>query len=206
MSEHTELSGEEALALDEKFVLKKMRSHRVVFAKGFQQGDETKEEAKAQVQKTEQQHTVIVKALRSCYLFETATQEQLHEMSSYMWAKSYSGGDTIMKQGVDEGDFFYVIESGTFDIYVDNNLVTTRSESSDEAYFGELALLYNTPRAATVKLRNCKQNKAVLWVIDRATFRRVLAHTTTKTREEKRTAVLSIPLLRDVSTVVSVHV
>ena len=45
------------------------------------------------------------------------------------------------------GDFFYILASGTCDIYKDGNLVLQVSEGMG---FGELALLYDSPRAATV--------------------------------------------------------
>lgn len=51
----------------------------------------------------------------------------------------------------DEGDNFYVIDSGEVDVYVNNqNVLTIPSGGS----FGELALIYGTPRAATVKVKS----------------------------------------------------
>ena len=54
----------------------------------------------------------------------------------------------------DEGDYFYVIDSGKFDIFVAKGgaepiKVGTVSRGQS---FGELALMYNAPRAATVKV------------------------------------------------------
>lgn len=55
-------------------------------------------------------------------------------------------------------------------------LVTTIGEGGS---FGELALIYGTPRAATVKARlNCK-----LWAIDRDTYRRILMGSTIRKRK-----------------------
>ena len=52
-------------------------------------------------------------------------------------------------------------------IFVNNVPVATIGEGGS---FGELALIYGTPRAATVKAKNsCK-----LWAIDRDTYRRIL--------------------------------
>ena len=52
-------------------------------------------------------------------------------------------------------------------ILVNNVSVATIGEGGS---FGELALIYGTPRAATVKAKNsCK-----LWAIDRDTYRRIL--------------------------------
>lgn len=85
----------------------------------------------------------------------------------------------VISQG-DEGDYFYVIESGDFDIYINStgslqpgpdgmgNKVTSIGSGGS---FGELALMYNAPRAATV-VSNSKGG--MLWALDRLTFRRIL--------------------------------
>jgi len=49
----------------------------------------------------------------------------------------------------DEGDNFYVIDSGEVDVYVNNEKCTTIKQTGS---FGELALIYGMPRAATVKV------------------------------------------------------
>ena len=50
----------------------------------------------------------------------------------------------------EEGDNYYIIESGTFEAYVGGERVFTYQ---GHGAFGELALLYNSPRQATVKVR-----------------------------------------------------
>ena len=49
----------------------------------------------------------------------------------------------------DDGDNFYVIDKGAVDVFVNNEYMTTIKDSGS---FGELALIYGTPRAATVKV------------------------------------------------------
>ena len=65
-----------------------------------------------------------------------------------MFAVEKRPDETIIEQG-DDGDNFYVIDSGEVDVYVNGNYMTT---ISDGGSFGELALIYGTPRAATVKV------------------------------------------------------
>ena len=55
--------------------------------------------------------------------------------------------DVIIRQG-DRGDKFYVLESGTCDISVKGK--GTVMKASRGVAFGELALMFNQPRAATV--------------------------------------------------------
>ena len=68
-------------------------------------------------------------------------------------------GEVIMKQG-DEGDNFYIIDQGSVDIFVNDAKVVTIGEGGS---FGELALIYGTPRAATVTAAT----DIKLWGIDR---------------------------------------
>ena len=49
--------------------------------------------------------------------------------------------------------------------------------------FGELALLYNAPRSASVK---CVQEPCQLWGIDRQTFRKAVEEMITKEYEDNR--------------------
>uniref|UniRef100_A0A8D0G1B6 Protein kinase cAMP-dependent type I regulatory subunit beta n=1 Tax=Sphenodon punctatus TaxID=8508 RepID=A0A8D0G1B6_SPHPU len=67
----------------------------------------------------------------------------------------------------DEGDNFYVIDQGEVDVYVNGEWVTSIGEGGS---FGELALIYGTPRAATVKAKTDLK----LWGIDRDSYRRIL--------------------------------
>ena len=48
-----------------------------------------------------------------------------------------------------EGDNYYIIESGTFEAYKGDELKFTYEGTGA---FGELALMYNSPRQATVKV------------------------------------------------------
>ena len=88
-----------------------------------------------------------------------------------------SKGKKIIQQG-DVGDFFYVIEEGTVNFFVDGDVDPVGSCSNGES-FGELALLYDAPRAATC----IATTKTILWKVDQQTFRILLARQAV-TREE----------------------
>lgn len=65
-----------------------------------------------------------------------------------------------------------MIETGTFDVMVardDGKSQKKVAERHPGGIFGELALLYNAPRAATV----VATSDATCWVVDRFTFRRI---------------------------------
>ena len=73
-----------------------------------------------------------------------------------MFVNDAASGDVIIQQG-DEGDNFYIIDQGSVDIYVHGTKVVTLTEG---ASFGELALIYGTPRAATVEAVSSLQEAA----------------------------------------------
>lgn len=77
----------------------------------------------------------------------------------------------LIKQG-DEGDNFYIVEEGHFDIFVERNGKPAEKvcEAKKGDAFGELALLYGLPRAAT-----CKASKpSEVWCLGGQTFRMML--------------------------------
>jgi len=89
--------------------------------------------------------------------------DKLHLFVDAMESEDVLKGHTIIKQG-DDGDFFYVVESGKVDIIVDENLVAVASVGE---VFGELALLYTGKRAAScIATTECK-----LWKINSLNFR-----------------------------------
>lgn len=63
--------------------------------------------------------------------------------------------------------------------------VAVFGEGTSNLCFGELALLYNCPRAATVKA----QTEAKVWKIDRNTFRNVVAQQSHSKQTQLRSAL-----------------
>ena len=57
----------------------------------------------------------------------------------------------------DQGDNFYVIDSGYVDIFIESDTEEPKKVATHGpgGFFGELALMYGTPRAATVVVRPC---------------------------------------------------
>lgn len=74
-------------------------------------------------------------------------------------------------------------------IYVNGELVSYIGEGGS---FGELALIYGTPRAATVKARS---NEVKLWGIDRDSYRRILMGSTIRRRKMYQDFLARVPIL-----------
>eukprot|EP01088_Endostelium_zonatum_P004050 TRINITY_DN15266_c0_g1_i1.p1 TRINITY_DN15266_c0_g1~~TRINITY_DN15266_c0_g1_i1.p1 ORF type:complete len:334 (+),score=75.95 TRINITY_DN15266_c0_g1_i1:68-1069(+) len=100
-------------------------------------------------------------------------------------------GDVIIKQG-DEGDYFYIIDSGDAQVWKSfgaEPIMVKVLKPLDS--FGELALIYNCPRAATVKT----VSDAVLWRIDRVTYRSVIMGAQMRKRKLYESFLEKVPIL-----------
>lgn len=78
----------------------------------------------------------------------------------------------LFEQG-DKAECFFIIDNGTVQVEIDKKMIRqmTRGQS-----FGELALLYNAPRSASIKTLNyCN-----FWAIQRKTFRKIVEQFTIK--------------------------
>jgi len=108
----------------------------------------------------------LSKAIEKNILFTHLDDNERSDIFDAMFQVKHSAGEVIIMQG-DEGDNFYIVDSGEVDVFVADELVTS---ITDGGSFGELALIYGTPRAATVKAKT----DVKLWAIDRISYRRIL--------------------------------
>jgi cAMP-dependent protein kinase regulator len=107
-------------------------------------------------------------------LFSSYAQEEHAAIVDAFESKTVTAGTFVIRQG-ESGDNFYVVESGSLDIYVRNaNGVEAKvgNPLTPGTYFGELALMYNTPRAASIKA----STDCVVWFIDRDTYRSIVVY------------------------------
>uniref|UniRef100_A0A2I2Y425 cAMP-dependent protein kinase type I-alpha regulatory subunit n=1 Tax=Gorilla gorilla gorilla TaxID=9595 RepID=A0A2I2Y425_GORGO len=117
----------------------------------------------------------LAKAIEKNVLFSHLDDNERSDIFDAMFSVSFIAGETVIQQG-DEGDNFYVIDQGETDVYVNNEWATSVGEGGS---FGELALIYGTPRAATVKAKT----NVKLWGIDRDSYRRILMGSTLRKRK-----------------------
>jgi len=98
------------------------------------------------------------------------TEQQRALVADVLVTKKYSQADNIITQG-ELGEHFYIIEEGHAEVIYNNNgkEVTVRSYGPGD-YFGELAFLTNTPRAATVV---CTTGVTCV-AMDKSSFKRLL--------------------------------
>uniref|UniRef100_A0A8C9XWL4 cAMP-dependent protein kinase type II regulatory subunit n=1 Tax=Sander lucioperca TaxID=283035 RepID=A0A8C9XWL4_SANLU len=152
--------------------------------------DEDEEDSEPRVvhPKTDEQRCRLQESCRDILLFKTLDQEQFSEVLDAMFELRVQPLEHVIDQG-DDGDNFYVIERGVYDIIV---MGVTVGQYDNKGSFGELALMYNTPRAATI----VATQEGALWGLDRATFRRLIVKNNYKKRRMYETFIESVPLLK----------
>uniref|UniRef100_A0AAY4C2N5 cAMP-dependent protein kinase type II-alpha regulatory subunit n=1 Tax=Denticeps clupeoides TaxID=299321 RepID=A0AAY4C2N5_9TELE len=142
--------------------------------------------------KTDEQRCRLQEACKDILLFKTLDQEQFSEVLDAMFELRVQPDEHVIDQG-DDGDNFYVIERGVYDIVVQRDSVgCCVGHYDNKGSFGELALMYNTPRAATI----IAKQEGALWGLDRATFRRLIVKNNAKKRRMYETFIESVPLLK----------
>ncbi|KAG2374568.1 hypothetical protein C9374_010587 [Naegleria lovaniensis] len=142
--------------------------------------------------KTPEEFSKLKEALSSNALFTSLEPEDLKIILDTMFEVNVKKGDTIIRQGDEQGDLFYVIYSGECEaLKKTGNEEKVVKEYSAGDSFGELALIYGTPRAATVRSKtDCK-----LYAIDRVTFRRIVMLNTKRKREMYEDFLKRVPIL-----------
>lgn len=155
--------------------------------------------------KTEEQMNRLRSAVAKNFLFTSLEEDQFSQVLMALNEKPIPAqGTRVITQG-DVGDFFYVVERGTFDVYVNKSgkmesgphgMGTKVTYVGPGGSFGELALMYNAPRAATII---STVPHAILWSLDRVTFRRILMENTFKRRRMYEAFLEEVPILTELT-------
>ncbi len=136
-----------------------------------------KDYVKTSIPKSDQVRNLIYHSIKRNMLFRTCSEEALQDLIDAFDTKKFTADSVVIKQG-DEGDLFYVVEEGKLDVMVTTAIAdgdddgSTREVQVGGPYvsgsaFGELALMYGSPRAATIRAKT----DCVLWFLDRRDFK-----------------------------------
>lgn len=112
-----------------------------------------------------------------------------------MSEKEFQSGQAVIKEGED-GNELFIVQSGEYDCskVIKGNQTYLKSYKHGEA-FGELALMYNAPRAASI---TCKTPGKV-YALDRVVFNQVVKEATSKKRDLFKNILDSIDLFSSLS-------
>ncbi|XP_038222383.1 cGMP-dependent protein kinase, isozyme 2 forms cD4/T1/T3A/T3B isoform X3 [Zerene cesonia] len=141
----------------------------------------------------------IIKSLKSRELIKGAILDndfmknlemtQIREIVDCMYPVEYAAGSVIIKEG-DVGSIVYVMEEGRVEVSRENKYLSTMAPGK---VFGELAILYNCKRTATIKAAtDCR-----LWAIERQCFQTIMMRTGLIRQAEYTDFLKSVPIFKN---------
>ncbi|CAL8103240.1 unnamed protein product [Orchesella dallaii] len=164
-----------------------------VFAEAYNP-EEDEDEKHVVHPKSDVQRTQLGEAVKHILLFRSLDSDQMQDVIDAMFQRVVQKGDYVIKQG-DDGDNFYVIESGKYKVFVQmEGEAEPKIVANYDGHgsFGELALMYNMPRAATVQA----ETDGSLWAMDRLTFRRIVLKNAYRKRQMYESLIDAVPMLK----------
>jgi cAMP-dependent protein kinase regulator len=170
------------------------RMRTSVSAEAYGDWNKKKEFTPPRHPKSDEQRTRIKEVLGRNFLFASMGEAEANIILDAVEEQIIQKGERVIKQG-DSGDFMFVIESGALDCLITKDgaeVVVKTCEAGDA--FGELALLYNAPRAASVQAKD----RSVCWKLDRETFNHIVKDAAQKKRDRYMDFFKQVPLLNAV--------
>ncbi|CAI7723569.1 cAMP-dependent protein kinase regulatory subunit, putative [Plasmodium vivax] len=143
--------------------------------------------------KEESEKEKIREALNDSFLFNHLNKNEMETIVDAFFDEHVEKNVNIINEG-EEGDLLYVIDQGEVEIFKtkeNKKEVLTVLKSKD--VFGELALLYNSKRAATAKALT----KCHLWALDRESFTYIIKDNVAKKRKMYEHFLTQISILKD---------
>jgi cAMP-dependent protein kinase regulator len=166
------------------------RRHSVA-AEKYNPEEDTSDDPDVIHPKSDKERDFLHNAVEKIFMFRSLEQKQLERVLDAMFSRDVVNGDIVIEQG-DEGDNFYIIESGIYDIYVNKIKIRTYE---NQGSFGELALMYNMPRTATV----ISTTQGKLWALGRLTFKRIVLKSAFEKRKMYENLLINMPMFKSLN-------
>jgi len=162
-----------------------------VSAEAYGQWNQKKDFTPPNFPKSTEQLSRLSATLSNVFLFSELDKPDMDLVLLAMKEEAFSAGTKVINEG-DDGDYLFVIEKGSLDcvknINGEDKVVRTCGTGD---LFGELALLYNCPRAANVLAKE----ECVCWKLDRETFNHIVKDAAVTRRTKYDTFLKSVTLI-----------
>ncbi|XP_047522020.1 cGMP-dependent protein kinase, isozyme 2 forms cD4/T1/T3A/T3B isoform X3 [Pieris napi] len=141
------------------------------------------------ITKSPKSRELIKSAILDNDFMKNLEMTQIREIVDCMYPVEYAAGSVIIKEG-DVGSIVYVMEEGRVEVSRENKYLSTMAPGK---VFGELAILYNCKRTATIKAAtDCR-----LWAIERQCFQTIMMRTGLIRQAEYTDFLKSVPIFKD---------
>lgn len=146
--------------------------------------------------KSEKNRRFIRQAVKGKFFFGELQEDDYELLIDAFEIYHAKNGEKIITEG-ETGDYFYIIESGKVEFSKnDNDGVRMLGDAVEGKSFGDLALLYDCPRKATVTAFGVP---CTLWRLDQKTFRQILANSRLEKDQELMRALKKVHSLKHLS-------
>ncbi|NXW06442.1 KGP2 kinase, partial [Fregetta grallaria] len=144
---------------------------------------------KATVRKDSSEKKLITDALNKNQFLKRLEPHQIQDMVECMYERTFQQGSYIIRQG-EPGNHIFVLKEGNLEVFQQNKLL---SSIPVWTAFGELAILYNCTRTASVKAITSVKT----WALDREVFQNIMRVTAQTRQEQYRNFLRSVSLLKN---------
>ena len=148
------------------------------------------------IKKTPEQIQRIKDKCMQSFIFNSLEDKELKTVIDSFEEKNYTSGQNVITQG-EEGDVLYLVDSGELDcekVFKAGDPPTYLKTYKPGESFGELALLYNAPRAATIRART----DCTCWALDRECFNNIVKDAAVKKREKYENTLKKVEILKSI--------
>ena len=148
------------------------------------------------IPKTTNQIERIKDKCMQSFIFNSLEDKELKTVIDSFEEKKYKAGENVITQG-DEGDVLYLVDSGELDcekVFKAGDPPTYLKTYKPGESFGELALLYNAPRAATIRAKT----DCTCWALDRECFNNIVKTAAIKKREKYENTLKKVEILKSI--------
>lgn len=200
-SEHDEEEAEDQDKVEELLEQRKQKAKQKgarssVSAEVYGQFNLKKDFVPKVVPKSEEQIKRIQDKVLKSFIFNMLDDKELKIVIDAMEEYTCQEGDYVIKQG-DPGAVLFIIEKGTYDCF--KTFTKGAEPVKVKEYFpgdsfGELALLYNAPRAASIVAKE----DGISWTLDRETFNNIVKESAIKKRERYEAFLKSVSILKQI--------
>jgi cAMP-dependent protein kinase regulator len=149
------------------------------------------------IPKKQEQKERLQKVVAKSFIFNNLDEKDLNTVLDAIEEARFNAGEKVIVEG-DKGDVLYVVESGELSctkVLKQGDGPKFLKNYVEGESFGELALLYNAPRAATITANN----DCILWALDRETFNHIVKDAAIKKREQYEAFLKSMEILKDIN-------
>ncbi|XP_056616667.1 cGMP-dependent protein kinase 2 [Triplophysa dalaica] len=144
---------------------------------------------RARVRKDSGTKKLINEAIMNNDFLKKLEPQHMREMVDCMYEKIFTAEQLVIQEG-EPGNFLYVLAEGLLEVMQNGKLL---GQMRPGTAFGELAILYNCKRTATVKA----VTQSHIWALDRQTFQTIMMRSTQARHEEYFSFLRSVSLLKE---------